>query len=478
MTYTIKNYAQTQTLGYVSDNTSNSSIISCTLIGKNYTNYGTLLNENFVYLTENFSSAFPGPPNPLQGQVWWDNVNKYLCVWDGSAWQTVYGALSSLSVNTSIRSASFSTSGSITAGNQLIGYVNGVIGANSANSATFTTLTASSISTSSTITAPNFTATSGGQLTGYLTGSIGANAANTGAFTTITATSLAANITSVSGGQISGYLTGALGANAPNTVVATSVTTSSGGQLIGYLTGALGANAPNTVVATSVTTSSGGQHIGYHTGAIGANSANTAVFTTATINTSVLPGSNAAVNLGTTASNYFGNVVATDVWVANSIIPSANTIASIGSAQKTFQNIYGVNFLGTSTTAKYADLAENYIADADYPAGTVVEFGGSAEITICDSYMSSRVAGVVSDKPAYLMNSDADAAGFHVIPVALMGRVWVRTEKPLHAGDLVVSSYGGKATSTNTPQTGTLIGKAIGKHDAERNMSEVLVGKV
>jgi hypothetical protein len=484
MTYTIKNYAQTQTLGYVSDNTSNSSIISCTLIGKNYTNYGTLLNENFVYLTENFSSAFPGPANPVQGQVWWDNVNKYLCVWDGSVWQTVYGALTSLSVNTSIRSATLSTSGSITSGNQCIGYFNGAIGANTANTATFTTISASSISASSAITAASFSTTGGGQLSGYFTGAIGANTANTAAFTTVTASGTILGSTNITAGaQVIGYLNGALGANTPNTVVATAVTTTNGGQLTGYLTGVIGANTANsgtftTLVSGTVTTSAGGQLTGYHTGAIGANSANTAVFTTATINTSMLPGSNALVNLGTTSSNYFGNIVATDVWVANSIVPSANIVASIGSAQKTFQNIYGVNFLGTSTTAKYADLAENYLADADYPAGTVVEFGGEAEITVCDSYMSSRVAGVVSDKPAYLMNSDAEAAGFYVIPVALMGRVWVKTEKPLRAGELVVSSYGGKATSTNTPLTGTLIGKAIGKYDALRDMSEVLVGKV
>ena len=37
----------------------------------------------------------------------------------------------------------------------------------------------------------------------------------------------------------------------------------------------------------------------------------------------------------------------------------------------------------------YADLAENYLADSNYAPGTVVEFGGSAEVTASSGESSS-----------------------------------------------------------------------------------------
>jgi hypothetical protein len=40
---------------------------------------------------------------------------------------------------------------------------------------------------------------------------------------------------------------------------------------------------------------------------------------------------------------------------------------------------------GTALKAKWADLAEFYKADNDYKPGTLVKFGGSAEITIADT---------------------------------------------------------------------------------------------
>ena len=39
------------------------------LVGKNYINYGTVQNENFVWLLENQASDTP-PLYPLTGQLW------------------------------------------------------------------------------------------------------------------------------------------------------------------------------------------------------------------------------------------------------------------------------------------------------------------------------------------------------------------------------------------------------------------------
>ena len=77
-------------------------------------------------------------------------------------------------------------------------------------------------------------------------------------------------------------------------------------------------------------------------------------------------------------------------------------------------------FTGTATRARYADLAEVYETDHKYPIGTVVKLGGIKEATIADAG-TKYVLGVISDRPAYLMNSDAEGQ-----PIALIGRVKIK----------------------------------------------------
>ena len=60
----------------------------------------------------------------------------------------------------------------------------------------------------------------------------------------------------------------------------------------------------------------------------------------------------------------------------------------------------------TATQAQYADLAEMYTSDGSYEPGNVLIFGGDKEVTISKFAQDTRVAGVVSTKPAYLMNAD------------------------------------------------------------------------
>ena len=82
-----------------------------------------------------------------------------------------------------------------------------------------------------------------------------------------------------------------------------------------------------------------------------------------------------------------------------------------------------VNILyGTSTTARYADLAEKYLADREYPVGTVIMVGGEEEVTAATRVEYQSIIGVVSANPAYLMNSDLEGG----TAIALKGRVPVR----------------------------------------------------
>ena len=74
-----------QPLTVIQDNTVDTSHSSLALIGHNYSNYGQFVDDNFVHVLENFSNSTP-PTSPLEGQLWWDNVNLVLNVFNGSAW--------------------------------------------------------------------------------------------------------------------------------------------------------------------------------------------------------------------------------------------------------------------------------------------------------------------------------------------------------------------------------------------------------
>ena len=70
----------------VNDGTVDTST-SLSLIGKNYTNFGEVLNENQLHLLENFANG-SAPSNPTEGQLWYDTTNNKLMIYDGS-WYTI-----------------------------------------------------------------------------------------------------------------------------------------------------------------------------------------------------------------------------------------------------------------------------------------------------------------------------------------------------------------------------------------------------
>ena len=94
------------------------------------------------------------------------------------------------------------------------------------------------------------------------------------------------------------------------------------------------------------------------------------------------------------------------------------------------------NLTGTASSAKYADLAENYEADKEYDYGTVLFLGKETEVD-CNG---GQYFGVVSQKPGYLLNSEPDFKKY--VPIALKGRVPVKlskkSEKPKRGDKIIV----------------------------------------
>lgn len=111
-------------------------------------------------------------------------------------------------------------------------------------------------------------------------------------------------------------------------------------------------------------------------------------------------------------------------------------------------------FDGTATRARYADLAEKYLADAEYEVGTVVSVGGEKEITACT--WGDRAIGVVSKAPAYLMNSELEGG----TPVALKGRVPVKVIGAVRKGQRLIASNNGVAVA-GVPHSGDVFAMAL-----------------
>jgi len=90
MTYTIVNTAGT-TVATVNEAQLNSNF-DVTLIGKNYTNYGQIFNDNMYRLLENFAAPNSGLLSPVQGQLWYNTTTNTLNLYNGTTWNSFAGA--------------------------------------------------------------------------------------------------------------------------------------------------------------------------------------------------------------------------------------------------------------------------------------------------------------------------------------------------------------------------------------------------
>ena len=108
----------------------------------------------------------------------------------------------------------------------------------------------------------------------------------------------------------------------------------------------------------------------------------------------------------------------------------------IGQSDNKFGTFYGI-----ASSARYADLAEKYTTDKEYEVGTVIVVSmadAGAEGTASFDY-AQRVLGVVSEKPAFLMNDEANGQA-----LALRGRVPVKIAGPVRKGQPIVSNQDGR----------------------------------
>jgi hypothetical protein len=370
---------------------------------------------------------------------------------------TSVGTLGSLSVTANVAGGNLTTGGQVSAtGNITGGNIN----------------TAGQVVATGNITGGNLSATN---IVGTLTTAAQTNITSVGTLTSL----------SVTGNTSAGNLL------INNNAVITGNLTVNGTETI-FNVQTLSVNDKDIVVANNVT---GGANVN----GAGIQAGNPAVatwfFNNATTswqsNIGITPTANGTLSLGG-ASNYWGSAFVTTisatgnanvgnigaaagvftgtVTLGNIVNAGANGVGNIGSSGGFFNTVFA-----KATSAQYADLAEMYESDAAYAPGTVIAFGGSKEVTQCALENDTRVAGVVSTNPSYIMN--ANQSGEHVVAVALTGRVPCRVTGQVRKGDLMVSAGNGMARAENNPRVGSIIGKALADFDGAEGVIEVVVGR-
>jgi hypothetical protein len=423
MAYTI-NLTNGTIFATIADGTINTSS-SLTLVGKNYAGYGEFLDENFIYLLENSANSTP-PGAPLTGQLWWDSTNGLLKVFNGTIFKTISAATASASAPSS------NVQGDLwydTTNAQLKVYTG----------------------TTWLLVGPAFTAGTG--TTGAIVDTIVDNTAVSHVVIKFFVEDDIVGIMSKDAqftpqSAISGF-----GNIRPGMQLATSVGgqdplfqgTSTNAQLLDGIdsTGFLSSTANDTTTGTLGVLNDTGLSVGVDSDIRLSVSGSTAIIANQNSNGNI----NFSVNIGGTPT----------------------TALSINGANGTVS--------GNQVNANYADVAERFAADEILSPGTVVELGGSAEITKVRNELSDSVFGVISTRAAYLMNSKAGTDETHP-PVAMTGRVPVFVIGVVNKGDRLVSAGNGTARSA-LPGEATafnVIGRALtSKSTADLGTVEAIV---
>jgi hypothetical protein len=172
-----------------------------------------------------------------------------------------------------------------------------------------------------------------------------------------------------------------------------------------------------------------------------------------------------SANLGIATKQYVDNAISAggstsplladgSVQIQGVLRPDGNGTRDLGTTGARFSTIYG-----ESTSAQYADVAEMFSPDTQYAPGTIVALGGVEEITAANAELTEDVFGVISTRPAYLMNDSLENGQ----PVAVAGRVPVRVVGMVNKGDRLVSAGNGLARSATSSEVTSfnVIGRAL-----------------
>ncbi len=125
-------------------------------------------------------------------------------------------------------------------------------------------------------------------------------------------------------------------------------------------------------------------------------------------------------------------------------LPTVDNTYALGDGSHRWSDMYAVNFNGTATYAKYADLAEKYTIDGiDYQVGDVVVLSPIKDVDVEKSNVvgSNCVIGVISDNPAFAMNNDLEDG----IYIGLKGRLMCKVKGPVRKTDSLISGIDGCA---------------------------------
>lgn len=477
MAYTITTTAGA-TLASIADGTVNSTATSLTLIGKNYAGYGIFLNENYIKLLENFTNS-SAPNAPLTGQLWYDSTNALLKVYNGTIWKPI----------------SSSASGST----QPSSPVTGDLWYDSANAqlkvwsgSAFITVGPSYTTTSGTSGAVVETILDSGAASHvvvkfYISNTTVGILSKDSTFTP--QTSISGFTTIVPGFNLSSAIAGALftgtvsnadtvdGINASQFLRSDQATSSSYAVTVGSLLVGSDLTVATSSGDVNVTNGTSNKDLnlfinkgGVSTKAIGITGTNGRVTLGNDLNVTGAANVTGTTTLGVTS-------ITGAITLAAQMLPSANISVELGSTSFRWANVWATTFRGTAITASYADLAERFEADTAYLPGTVVELGGSKEITAAIQDLSDQVFGVISTRAGFLMNGEAGDDSTHP-PVAMQGRVPVRVIGTVRKGDRLVSAGAGLARSATREEITAfnVIGRSLeDKNTADEGVVEAIV---
>ena len=408
MSYTI-NLTDGAVFATIADGTINTSS-SMTLVGKNYAGYGEFLDTNFIRLLESGSNT-TAPGAPLEGQLWWDSGNSLLKVYNGITFKTISAATASASAPT-----------------------NNVVG-----DLWYDTLNQQlKVWTGSTflLIGPQFSAGEGES--GAIVATIVDNTSVSHVVVQLYVNDdivgiISKDATFTPQVGISGFTTVRPGITL-STLIGSQVPLFQGTATNSQLLNSLASS--DFMRATANTATTGTLGVLNNSGlSVGSNSD---FRVTVTGNDVILRNQTAGGNLSF-GVNRGGNVTPTLT------INGANGTVS-----------------GNQINANYADVAERFEADAELAPGTVVELGGSAEITQVTDELSEKVFGVISTRAAYLMNSLAGSDATHP-PVAMTGRVPVNVVGSIAKGDRLVAAGNGMARAARPGEATAfnVIGRAL-----------------